>query len=83
MGKYVHQGVECYRPDSDENTLYLLDSLYTIDGLRQQIIEHFSVSADEADQDFVFSTENIHTHCLGYDGYDAGDWTQFIVIRRK
>ena len=28
MGKYVHQGVECYRPDSDENTLYLLDSLY-------------------------------------------------------
>ena len=52
----------------------------TIDGLRQQIIEHFAVSADEADQDFVFSTENIHTHCLGYD---AGDWTQFIVIRRK
>jgi hypothetical protein len=28
------------------------------------------------------SSEHIHTNCLGYDLYDAGDYTQFILIER-
>lgn len=29
------------------------------------------------------TAEHIHTHCLGYDLYDAGDYTTFIAIERK
>jgi hypothetical protein len=28
-------------------------------------------------------TEYIQTHCLGYDLYDSGDYTKFIVIKWK
>jgi hypothetical protein len=30
----------------------------------------------------TMSAEHIHTDCLGYDLYDPGDYTMFIVITR-
>lgn len=28
------------------------------------------------------SAEHIHTDCLGYDRYDAGDYSDFIILRK-
>lgn len=83
MGKYTWNGVECFTPDNDNNTLYLSNVGYTLADLRQKIAEHFSVSAEEADTGFEVTTEYIHTDCLGLDYHDASDWTNFIVITRK
>lgn len=31
-------------------------------------------------EDITISSEYIHTNCLGYDGFDCSDWTNFLVI---
>lgn len=28
------------------------------------------------------SASHVHTDCIGYDRYDAGDYTDFIVLRK-
>lgn len=33
--------------------------------------------------DITIEADYIQTHCLGYDLYDSGDYTKFILITRK
>jgi hypothetical protein len=32
-------------------------------------------------EDIEVTSEKIHTHCIYYDLYDAGDYTDFIVLK--
>lgn len=38
---------------------------------------------DVSMSDIRVDAEWIHTSCLHYDQYDAGDYTQYLVIRRN
>lgn len=82
MGKYTYRGVECFSPDNDENTLYLNNYGDSLVEVRAKIIEHFGVSAEEAETDFAITAEHIHTRCIGLDYHDSGDWDTFIVAKR-
>lgn len=76
--------IQTYWPDDDETTLYLSsspwDSNLTLADIIQQAKDHFG--EDVKIEDVAVSSEYIHTDCLTYDLYDAGDYTNFIVLRK-
>lgn len=72
--------IKDFWPDDDENTIYLEsggDSLQRILSLVQEKWPGTSL------EDIEITAEKIHTHCLTYDLYDAGDYTDFLIITRK
>jgi len=70
-------GSKSFTPDNDENTIYLQGefSLEDIDRIALSKWPRVSMC------DVKISTEYIQTDCLGYDQYDPGDYTCFIVVR--
>lgn len=82
MGYSYRNGgqIKDYWPDDDENTIYLsssCDSLQDLIELAQNKWPGISLSEIE------ITSEKIHTHCLTYDLYDPGDYTDFIIFRKK
>jgi hypothetical protein len=47
--------------------------------LMQKIYEKWP---DASLENITITSEKIHTDCLGYDLYDSGDYTDFIIITR-
>lgn len=78
--KHSHGTIKTYWPDDTEDTVYLTsDSQHSL----AAIIELCKEKWPDADfNDLLFESEKIHTDCLGYDLYDPGDYTDFIIIRR-
>lgn len=88
MGEYKRPNgiggwIRCFTPDNDRNTLYLDHNYDTscMNDFWERIQEHFG--SDIQMSDLTIGAEHIHTDCLGYGSYDSGDWTNYIVIRRK
>lgn len=82
----LHPAANSYTPVNDENTLFISanDVAVDFDEIRDQINAHFGRFHKKAElADFTFEAQHIHTECLGYDRYDPGDWTNYLVIRRK
>lgn len=81
MGYTRNGSITNFEPDNDENTLYLLSScnysLAQIIGFAKE-----KWGQDLNFDDIVIEAENIHTRCLTYDVYDAGDYDNYIVIRK-
>lgn len=76
--------IRTYWPDDTENTLHIdgggLASATSLKELLEKATEKWpGVSLD----DITISAEHIHTDCLGYDLYDPGDYTEFIILRRN
>jgi len=69
-------GIKTFWPDNDENTIYLCGEHYLedLDRIAQDKWPHASMD------DIQISTEYIQTDCLGYNQYDPGDYTCFIVL---
>lgn len=77
--------IRSYWPDDDEDTIYIAaDAGCGSMGERlADIIETVKNKwPDVSLEDVHIASENIHTDCLNYDLYDAGDYTNFIVITR-
>lgn len=87
MGYYKNSnGIECFQPDSDENTLYIETGWCQIDieEMWDQIRFHFEKPGTIVKMsDFTIRSELIHTRCLGYDLMDWGDHDNFLIIERK
>lgn len=82
MGYSYRNGgqIKDYWPDDDESTIYLsssCDSLQDLIELAQNKWPGINLSEIE------ITAEKIHTHCLTYDLYDPGDYTEFIILRKK
>lgn len=75
-----------YWPDDDENTTYIAccfmsgQSGYNLTELIDIIKQKWP---NNSLSDFSITCEYVHTDCIGYDMYDAGDWTKFIKIHRQ
>lgn len=68
-------------PDNTENEFYLCnESPMSLKELVAEIDAYWE-GVNDLDQ-IEISSEEIHTSCLTYDGYDSSDYTQFLVIRR-
>lgn len=70
--------IKDFWPDDDDKTIYIPSD---IPWSMQELIEkanqkwpHIKMS------DIEISSEKIHTHCLTYDRYDPGDYTNFIIL---
>lgn len=75
--------IETYEPDDTEDTMY-------IDGSGNYGLNSIAEIIDKARQKWPgieldqlrIRAEHIHTDCLGYDRYDASDYTNYICIER-
>lgn len=67
-------------PDNDDETIYIESiggiSIPSLIQIAQEKWPNISLS------DIEITSEKIHTHCITYDLYDAGDWTEFVVIKK-
>lgn len=82
MGEYIDsRGIRNFQPDNDTSTLYIpCYGNVGIHELNEKIEEHFGISL--MDGNFEICAEHIHTSCLGYNRYDPGDYTDYIVVRK-
>lgn len=84
MGETIRPGtgIRDFTPDNDVNTLYVRadnNSLPLLE-LIDRINDHFGPIDHST---LTIEAEYIHTECLGYDRYDSGDYTNYIVVRRQ
>ena len=82
MGYYTERdGTTSFRPDDDENTMYIASDYGSIsmDEILAKIKEKWG---DIGMDNIKIRSEYIHTSCIGYDQYDGGDYTNYIVIER-
>jgi hypothetical protein len=80
MGYTKRPGTEItyFWPDDDDTTLHLASSAgITLSEIIDRAKEKWpSATVD----DIEIASEKIHTHCIYYDLYDAGDYTDFIIL---
>ena len=69
-------GIKRFWPDDDEKTIYLSGEY----SLGELVLVAQEKWPDASMDDIEISTDYIHTHCLGYNRYDPGDYTCFIVL---
>lgn len=73
--------IRTFWPDDTDKTMFIQENTpLTLADLLQDIYEKWPGTSLE---NITISSENIHTDCLGYDLYDAGDYTDFILITKK
>lgn len=77
-------------PENTKDKLYIRSEDGLLD-LLDRIKEHFRLTDEDFNlvssyseilNNFKVSAEHIHTHCIGYDQYDSGDYTNYIVVER-
>ena len=77
--KHANGIITNFWPDDTEDTMYLAGSHSFND-----IIEYCQEKWPDISMDNItISTEDIHTDCIYYDLYDAGDHTTFLVITKE
>ena len=86
MGTYYrgtpHTGaIECFLPDDNDNTMYITSSSsLDLKEILRLVKEKWSnTSLDNIE----ITAEHIHTDCIGYDCYDASDYTDYVVITKN
>lgn len=81
MGEHIRPGTSItdYTPDDDANTFYI----YEHESLAEIIDRARSKWGEDIKfDDIKIEAEYIHTHCLYYDKYDPGDYTNFLRISK-
>lgn len=87
MGYYTdpqHPQIRNFTPDTTKDTLYIQASDGygpTLAELVERAREHFGEAVDL--DHLEIEAQHIHTRCLTYDQYDAGDYDDFIVVTLK
>lgn len=64
-------------PDDDDSTLWIEDGA-TLFEIQDRIHEKWGENMTSLE--FRFTSEYVHTQCLGYDRYDPTDYTRFLRI---
>lgn len=72
--------IQTFWPDDTDTEMYLdASQIWTLTEIQARIDEKWPGASSE---NILFSSQKIHTDCLGYDLYDPFDYTDFIIIRR-
>ena len=86
MGYGIRSGgiggsIRTFWPDDTDTTMYIQADILppTLAELLDQIQDRWPGTSAE---NITITPEKIHTDCLGYDLYDAGDYTDFILITK-
>lgn len=84
MGEYRDErGIRCFKPDDDANTLHIETGYegYSLDDIIEKAQEHFGATIDLTT--ITIRAKQIQTSCLGYDGHDPSDYTDFLILERR
>jgi len=86
MGYGIRSGgiggsIRTFWPDDTDDKMYIQADTVTLTlaHLLDKIQDKWPGASAE---NITITPEKIHTDCLSYDLYDAGDYTDFIVITR-
>jgi len=75
------RGIQNYWPDDSDSSFYIASDWATpLSEILETIKEKWP---DTSLDDISIEAMYFHTHCIGYDLYDPGDYTNFLCIRRK
>lgn len=73
--------IQTFWPDDDENRMYIeCDKSPTLGDLLFKAQEKWP---GVPIANIQITGEKIHTDCLSYDLYDAGDYTDFIILTKS
>lgn len=82
MGYSKEGNIRKFWPDNTDDTIY-------IESIGDYDLGDIILKAEEKWGNYIelehigISAETIQTNCLGYDGYDSSDYTDFIVLTLK
>lgn len=81
MGYTTKGSITSFWPDDTADVMYIA-SYYSLSlsAIMDRAKEKWPGKLDY--EDIRITAEYIHTDCITFDGYDAGDYTNFIVITR-
>lgn len=78
-GNFGHT-IRTFWPDDTDTEMYIDASFVVVMAdLLQRIYEKWEGASLN---NITITSEKIQTDCLGYDLYDAGDYTDFIIITK-
>ena len=79
-GSFGHT-IPTFWPDDTDTEIYIRTDCGqpTVAELLEKIQDKWPGTSAE---NITIDSQKIHTDCLGYDLYDAGDYTDFIIITR-
>lgn len=77
MGYYKENGVQCFSPDDTETEFYIKEDA-TLSEIIEKAKEKFGENVDF--EDITITAEHIHTDAIGYNRYDAFDYTDYLVV---
>ncbi len=82
MGYKKRPGTEItdFWPDDTDKMMYL-DSSYVDWELSHLLAKAKEKWPDATLDNITITSEKIHTHCIYYDLYDAGDYTDFLILK--
>lgn len=76
--------IQTFWPDDTENRIYIDGGWMASGTSLQELMERAAEKwPGISPADITISAEHIHTDCLGYDLYDPGDYTEFIILSRN
>lgn len=67
-----------YWPEDDDKTFYIAHEASLADILQRAQAKWPGCTPDQLTISAIYE----HTHCLGYDLYDSGDYTNFLCISK-
>lgn len=80
MAEYTDsRGIRHFRPDDSETTFYVMEDM----GLEELLERIKKKWGDVPAGKIRITAEYLHTDCLGYDLYDAFDWTRYLKIEKR
>lgn len=79
MGYTTESSITNYWPDDTDTEFYIADSA-TLAEIIERAVDKLGFDPEVTLGKIKIEAEYIHTNCLTYDQYDAGDWTNFIVV---
>ena len=77
MAHYKENGVHCFSPDDAETEFYIKEDA-TLSEIIEKAKEKFGENVDF--EDITITAEHIHTVAIGYNRYDAFDYTNYLVV---
>ena len=82
MAETIRRGTEIrdFQPDDTETEFYLDSNYrsYTLQEILERAREKWGPELNF--EQLTIQPKHIHTECLGFDRYDPGDYTDFLLI---
>ena len=78
MGYSTRGSITDFEPDDTDTEMYIVSTGETLDDIIEKARTKWGKDINLGD--IIIESEKIHTSCIYYDGYDGGDWTNYLKL---